>query len=229
VGSPPTVRRQAARYQLPRLIGTLPGILHYTVIRKKMPRQQLLQFLQSTGSVNPAQAEEIAAHFQYVMLRPQEFLLRAGQVSNEYLLLTHGLVRAFAHDTEGRDITTGFFGRGQVALEVSSFFSRQPSQENLQALTDCAGWQLPHDQMNALFHGRNEFREFGRAVLVRGFAALKARMLATITQPAAVRYEQLLRTSPEVAQYAPLKHIASYLGVTDSSLSRIRKGSGPPI
>lgn len=191
-----------------------------------MPRQQLLTFLQSTGSINSAQAEEIAAYFHYTTLRPQEFLLLAGQISNDYLLLTHGLVRAFAYDTDGRDITTGFFGRGQVALEVSSFFSRQPSQENMQTLTDCSGWWLPHDQMNELFHTRNEFREFGRAVLVRGFTALKARMLSTVTQPAAVRYEQLLRTSPEVAQQAPLKHIASYLGITDSSLSRIRKGSG---
>lgn len=194
-----------------------------------MPRQQLLHFLQSTGSIGPAQAEEIAEHFHYVTLRPQEFLLRAGQISNDYLLLTQGLVRAFAHDSDGNDITTGFFGRGQVALEVSSFFSRQPAQENMQALTDCAGWRLSHDQMNTLFHSRNEFREFGRAVLVRGFAALKARMLTMITQPAAVRYDQLLQTSPEVVQYAPLKHIASYLGVTDSSLSRIRKGPGLPL
>ncbi|MET4106098.1 Crp/Fnr family transcriptional regulator [Hymenobacter sp. UYP22] len=191
-----------------------------------MPQQQLLHFLQSTGSISPAQAEEIAPHFHFTTLQPQEFLLRAGQISHDYLLLTAGLVRAFAHDTDGRDITTGFFGQGQVALEVSSFFSRQPSQENMQALTACAGWRLPHSQMNALFHTRNEFREFGRAVLVRGFAALKARMLSTITQPAAVRYEQLVRTRPEVVQHAPLKHIASYLGITNSSLSRIRKGPG---
>jgi hypothetical protein len=58
---------------------------------------------------------------------------------------------------------------------------------------------------------------------VQGFAALKNRMLATITEPAATRYERLVQASPALVQHAPLKHIASYLGITDTSLSRIRK------
>ena len=69
-----------------------------------------------------------------------------------------------------------------------------------------------------------EFREFGRSVLVRGLAALKSRMLEQITAPAAVRYENLLRRNLEILLHAPLRHIATYLGITDSSLSRIRAG-----
>jgi hypothetical protein len=59
--------------------------------------------------------------------------------------------------------------------------------------------------------------------LVRGYAALKARMLSMITDTAEERYEKLLQSNPEVFQHAALKHIASYLGITDTSLSRIRK------
>ena len=189
-------------------------------------KEQLLVFLQSTGSIKAAQAEEIAGCFAYRTLGRHELLLRAGQVSDDYLLLTSGLLRAFAYDPAGRDVTTGFFGAGQVAFEVASFFNRRPAQENIQALTDCAGWGLTHGQLNALFHGRPEFREFGRAVLVRGFAALKERMLEMITTPAAGRYERLLTTHPDIVRHAPLKDVASFLGITDTSLSRIRKAGG---
>jgi CRP-like cAMP-binding protein len=188
-----------------------------------MAKEKLVSFLQSTALLTVEQAEAIAAEFSYLHLGKHDLLLEAGRVSNDYLFLDAGLVRAFAYDTAGHDVTTGFYGPGEIVFEVASFFRRMPSQEYLQALTDCTGWRITFAQLNALFHGRPEFREFGRAVLVRGFAALKTRMLSTITEPAAARYESLLRASPELAQHAPLKHIASYLGITDTSLSRIRK------
>lgn len=188
-----------------------------------MTKEKLLLFLQSTGFVTAAQAEEIAGNFQHSALNKNDFLLQAGKVSDDYFFLNDGCLRAFAYDMTGNDITTGFYTSGQVVFEVASFFQRTPSQEYIQALTDCAGWGISCAQLNALFHARPEFREFGRSVLVRGFAALKSRMLRTITEPAAARYESLLHTNPAVVQHAPLKHIASYLGITDTSLSRIRR------
>ena len=74
-----------------------------------------------------------------------------------------------------------------------------------------------------LFHSLPEFRDFGRAILVKGFATLKLRMLSMITETAEERYAALLQSNPEIFQQAPLKYIASYLGITDTSLSRIRK------
>ncbi|MDO7886139.1 Crp/Fnr family transcriptional regulator [Hymenobacter cheonanensis] len=188
-----------------------------------MTQEKLVLFLQRTAHLTAGQALAIAAEFEPVRLRKHDFLLQAGTVSDDYLFLEAGLLRAFAYDPAGHDVTTGFYAPGEVVFEVASFFQRTPSLEYMQALADCTGWRLTFAQLNALFHARPEFREFGRAVLVRGFAALKTRMLATITEPAAARYEHLLRASPEVGQHAPLKHIASYLGITDTSLSRLRK------
>ncbi|MCB2376254.1 Crp/Fnr family transcriptional regulator [Hymenobacter sp. BT635] len=193
-----------------------------------MTREPLIRFFQSTGLISAAQAAEIAAGFTRRTLARHELLLPAGQVSDEYLFLDQGLLRAFALDEDGNDVTTGFFSVGQVALEVASFFNRTPSQETLQALTDSAGWGISYAQLNGLFHARPEFREFGRSVLVRELTRLKTRLLALTTTSAAARYEALLHSSPEILQQVPLKHIASYLGVTDSSLSRIRAGSRGP-
>lgn len=189
-----------------------------------MTKEKLTRFLQANGLISPPQAEEIVQDFAARTLRKNEFLLEAGKVSDDYFFLDAGFVRAFAYDTAGNDVTTGFYGSGQVVFEVASFFNRTPSAEYIQALTPCAGWCISHRQLNALFHERIEFREFGRSLLVRGFASLKGRMLAMITEPAAARYESLLRANPEILQHAPLKNVASYLGITDTSLSRIRKG-----
>ena len=188
-------------------------------------KQPLIHFLNSTGVITSSQAEEIANGFTHKTIEKHQFLLQAGKISNEYFFLSRGFMRAFVYDTLGNDVTTGFYANGQVVLEVSSFFNRTSSQEYLQALTDCEGWCLTYHELNALFHARAEFREFGRSVLVRGYAALKDRMLSAITETAAARYEGLLQANPEIVQHAPLKNVASYLGITDTSLSRIRKGS----
>jgi CRP-like cAMP-binding protein len=95
--------------------------------------------------------------------------------------------------------------------------------ENIQAITECHGFLLPFERLDSLFHSIPEFREFGRGMLVREFAAYKRRTLSLINQTAEERYIDLIDTSPEIFQHVPLKYIASYLGITDSSLSRIRK------
>jgi CRP-like cAMP-binding protein len=166
---------------------------------------------------------EIADKFQYKTLAKNQLQLTEGKVCDEYFFLERGYMRAFAHDTEGNEVTTNFCAAGQMVFEVSSFFNRTRSKENMQALTDCAGWYISFAQLNELFHSLPQFREFGRSVLVKGFADLKTRMLAMITETAEERYAMLLKTNPEIFQHAPLKHIASYLGITDTSLSRIRK------
>jgi len=111
----------------------------------------------------------------------------------------------------------------QMVFEVSSFFKRGKSKENIQALSECEGWFITFAQLNKLFHSIPEFRDFGRSILVQGFSELKSRMLSMITETAEQRYIELLKSNPDIFQHAPLKNIASFLGITDTSLSRIRK------
>ena len=188
-----------------------------------MGRQKLIQFLQNSNLVSLKTAEEIGNTFVPKEIGRNQFLFKEGRVCNEYFFLENGFMRAFAHDTESNDVTTNFYSSNQVVFEVSSFFNRTISKENTQAIVDCSGWYITYEQLNNLFHSLHEFRDFGRAVLVKGFSSLKTRMLSMITETAEQRYDALLKTNPEIFQHAALKHIASYLGITDTSLSRIRK------
>lgn len=167
--------------------------------------------------------EQIASQFKPKTFSKGDFFLTEDKINNEYLFLEQGYMRAYLFDTEGNEVTINLFAPNSVVFDVSSFFQRLPTQENIQALTDCTGWQITYEELNTLFHALPEFRDFGRAVLVKGFVALKLRTLSMINKTAEQRYAQLMASSPGIIQNAPLKHIASYLGITDTSLSRIRK------
>jgi CRP-like cAMP-binding protein len=188
-----------------------------------MEHQILVDYLRKSNLVSTQTAESIAGEFVPKKIMANHFLLVEGTISDEYMFLESGFMRAFAHDIEGNEVTTNFYSGNQLVFEVSSFFNRTRSKENIQALEECYGWFITYEQLNNLFHSLPEFRDFGRSVLVKGFAALKTRVLSVITETAEARYEALLKTNPEIFQYGSLKHIASYLGIADTSLSRIRK------
>ncbi|MFL9483493.1 Crp/Fnr family transcriptional regulator [Chitinophagaceae bacterium LWZ2-11] len=188
-----------------------------------MNKKKLTEFFQSADLVTLSDAGKITQHFNQKIILKNDFFLNEGKICNEYLFLESGFMRAFAYDTNGNDITTGFYSQYKVVFEASSFFNKTASLENIQALTDCECWYITYAQLNALFHELPAFREFGRHILVKGYTSLKVRMLSMITETAEQRYINLLNTNPEIFQYAPLKNIASYLGITDTSLSRIRK------
>jgi CRP-like cAMP-binding protein len=188
-----------------------------------MAKEALIEFIQSNIPVSGQALTTIIEHFDERIIKKNEFFLKEGKVSNDYLYLEEGCLRAFTHDTDGNEVTTYFYSRNKYVFEVSSLFMRTASTESIQALTDCRGYSITFDTLNMLFHSLPEFREFGRMMLVKAFAAFKQRTLELINRSAEERYEHLIDTDKEVLQHAQIKHIASYLGITDTSLSRIRR------
>jgi CRP-like cAMP-binding protein len=190
-----------------------------------MEKEPLISFIEKNIpniSVTQIGLETIAQQFDEINLFKNEYLLKQGKIS-DYYYLAEGFVRAFTFDTNGNEITTYFYPQGRVAFEAASFFLHQPSTENLQAITTCKVYTTSFEKLNLLFHSVPEFREFARAMLVKEFVAYKQRTLSMINKSAEDRYSDLISNNREVFQYAQLKHIASYLGITDTSLSRIRK------
>ena len=167
--------------------------------------------------------EKIFAAHEKIQVSKGEFLLKKDQVLNQFYILEDGLVRTFLYDYEGNEITTGFSGKNEVVIEVASIFQRIPSQEYIQCLTDSVLWKLDYDVFQELFHQIPAFREWGRAWMAFELYLSKKRATEMITEPAKSRYLHLMKDKPQIIQQAPLKFIASYLGVTDTSLSRIRK------
>ncbi len=165
----------------------------------------------------------ILPEFKQVKFAKKVFLLQEGKTENHYWFLESGFARSFVNDTNGNDITTNFYSPGSIVIDWPSFFLRNPTRENIQALTDCVCWQLDFEHFQQLFHSIETFREHGRRRLVSSYFALKNHSIAIIADQAKERYIQLLKDKPDILQNVSLQHIATYLGITKYSLSRIRK------
>ncbi len=100
----------------------------------------------------PEEQATIITKFQRVTFQKHDFLLTEGSVESHYWFLEHGFARSYAVDSDGNDISTNFYRAGDVVIDWASFFQRQPTRENIQALTDCAGWQLDFVVFQQLFH-----------------------------------------------------------------------------
>lgn len=167
--------------------------------------------------------EEIFQAHKKVNFRKGDLILKEGKTANEYYILEKGLARSFVTDFNGNEVTTHFFTDNEIVIEVSSLFQRIPTQENIVCITDCECWKLNFDEFQELFHKIPNLREWGRAWMSQQLFVYKQRSVEMFTLSATRRYLNLLEQKPQVVRWAPLKQIASYLGVTDTSLSRIRK------
>jgi CRP-like cAMP-binding protein len=188
-----------------------------------MSQEKLIQYLQQVLPMPINKAVQIAETFKHKFVPKNTFLIEEGKVCSTSHFIEEGYARMFTFDTEGKDVTTALYSNGMFANDFYSFFKRVPSPENLQTISDCKTWYLSFDDLQRNFHTIPEFREFGRMLLINNHASLKQRMLSMIQQTGEQRYSHLMETHPEILQNVPLKNIASYLGVTDTSLSRIRR------
>ncbi len=188
-----------------------------------MPDQNFLNNVFTENKFSKAEVEIIIPNFKRVEFSKNEFLLEEGKTANRYFFVESGFIRSYAKDVEGNDISTNFYSIGDIVIDWPSFFLRTPTRENIQALTDCVCWQLDFETFQQLFHSIEAFRENGRTTLVGSYFELKRHSISMITDQAKDRYKRLIREKPLIVQHVSLKQIATYLGITDTSLSRIRK------
>jgi CRP-like cAMP-binding protein len=189
-----------------------------------MDKQPLKDFFKSSQLLSDGAIEIMVEEYEERHFNKDEFFLKEGKISDSIHLM-EGLMRAYTFDLEGNEVTTNFFSKNRAVYDPASFFLQTASMENIQALTDCLAYSISYKKMNILFHSLPEFREFGRLMLVKEFVMSKQRTLAMINRSAEERYADLMKDNKEILQNAPLKYIASYLGITDTSLSRIRRNS----
>jgi CRP-like cAMP-binding protein len=181
------------------------------------------KYLTTLLPMPPAKATLFAEQFEPIELKKGEMLFKENKVSKYTYFLEQGFVRSYTFDSDGLEVTTNIFSPPCFVNEFLSFFKQQPAKENFQALTDCTLFRMSYEVVQMNFHTYPEFREFGRIMLVTNYSILHDRMLGMIRDTAEARYMNMLQKHPDIFQNVPLKVIASYLGITDTSLSRIRK------
>ena len=117
----------------------------------------------------------------------------------------------------------GQISSNDILIEVASLFLRVPSKETIEVLTDAKVWKVDFDAFQNLYGTIEGFTEWGRTWMTNQLFVAKNRTVEMHTQSASQRYLGLVKEKPQIIKQVPLKYIATYLGITDTSLSRIRK------
>ena len=165
----------------------------------------------------------ILPKYTKVNFEKNDYLLKEGQVEKKYWFVETGFIRSYVIDIEGNDITFNLYATTDVVIDYPSIFFFAPTRENIQALTDCVCWEISFESFQELFNDITSYREHQRGLLVGSYFALKQHSISLIADQAKDRYLRLLKEKPHIIQNVSLKHIATFLGITDTSLSRIRK------
>jgi CRP-like cAMP-binding protein len=187
-----------------------------------MSEKHFLTQIFNEQSFKKEDLEKILSQYKRMEFAKNDYLVKQGTTANFYYFMESGYARSYAIDLEGNDISTKFFSSTDIVIDWHSYFLRTKCREDIQAVTPCVAWKITFDDFMKLF-SIEPFREVGRTRLVNNYFELKNHTVSVIADPAKDRYLNLLKAKPDIVQNVPLKQIATYLGITDTSLSRIRK------
>lgn len=161
-------------------------------------------------------------HFQPLKVKRGNLLLKEGMIARQIYFVEEGILRLW-YNHNGEEITLQFFQEEQWVSSFESFYDQLPSQFNLEAVTECKLWTITYDTLQQLINQDSNAKDTLFAYIVRRFGEYSNLFLSRIKNSPEERYEELLDLSPELLDRVPHYMIASYLGITPVSLSRIRK------
>jgi CRP-like cAMP-binding protein len=153
-----------------------------------------------------------------------QHLLNLWQVPKHLYYVVRGVTRIY-YIKDGLDVTDYFAMENQFVGAVPALFTSEPSHKAIEVLEDSVIESIPYFEMEQMCTQNIEVCNLGRKIGIIGFLEGQQRMEDMRFLPAAQRYEELLRKYPGITNRVPLKHIASLLGITPVSLSRIRGGN----
>ncbi|MDX2284942.1 MAG: Crp/Fnr family transcriptional regulator [Bacteroidia bacterium] len=173
--------------------------------------------------IDPTQAElnHILQHFRIREIKKGRFLVRSGQISKDFIFIEKGCLRVF-WEKDNSEVTGWFAFEDDFFCELSSFIPQQPSAFGVQAIEDTMILYISQSDMEKLFAETPIFETFIRKFWEQVICHLVANVVSFQTETAELRYEKALK-HPKLLQRVPLKYISSYLGITPSSLSRLRR------
>ncbi|WP_179197617.1 Crp/Fnr family transcriptional regulator [Hymenobacter crusticola] len=184
-------------------------------------RMTLTDILQTTYPLPGTSLAKILALAEYIELPKGTRLFRDDQVAQHIYVLQHGLARAYAQRAD-REVTFWFSDEGAVIVSIRSYTEQAVSYEIIELLEDSGLFRLNMHALRQLYQTDVHLANWGRAMVERVWLQTEQQLIARQFRTAAERYADLLLQSPHLLQRVPLGHIASYLGITQVTLSRVR-------
>lgn len=182
----------------------------------------LLSYIKLTTQLSKETEIKMEALFQREELSKGHFLFRMGEVCNRIYFLEKGLARIYYHTEFGKEITAWFFAENSFLTAHDSFYHHKPVSNYCELLEDAVVCSIKYAEMEAMLNENHEMAKFAFHAVFE-LAKLQTEYINGIKfQRAEDRYNALMEKYPNIFQRAKLGHIASFLGITQETLSRIR-------
>lgn len=188
-----------------------------------MEESKLLYYFKKWTQLSREDEEKIMSAFEPVFIRKKKDLLLAGQSCRYLYFIVKGCVRSYYVDMKGVEHIYQIRMDNSWITDLDSFFSEKSSKYNIQALEDSHMLRIPHDQFEQLLIDIPALERYFRILFQKAYINALNRLNATMWETALDRYNEMLKENPEIFQRVSLVYIASYLGITPESLSRIRR------
>lgn len=148
-------------------------------------------------------------------------LIKAERIERVVYFIEKGIARAYL-EKEDREVTFWFGAESDILLSYNSFFLGQPGYENIELLEDSVLYKISNDALQNLYNTDLEIANWGRKLAESELIKTEERFISRQFKTATERYEAFINSYPEILQRVQLGHIASYLGISQVTLSRIR-------
>ena len=179
------------------------------------------QFIDSLVTLEPGAWDHLQSVIKHRTLKRKEHFLREGEICRSIGFITQGYIRLY-YLREGEEITKDFNFETNFCGSHASFSMQAPSRFNIVAMEDVTLIEITRTDLYSLYDKYKSVERLGRLLMERMFDRKEQRESAFLQDDAETRYQDLLKTHPQITQRVPLKYIASYLGITAETLSRLR-------
>ena len=168
---------------------------------------------------------QLLAKMEKLHFRKGDFLVQEGERNSNFYIISKGIWRGH-YLNDGVDVSVWFASEGEAIFSSWGYIENTPSLVSIEAMCDSELYGIYKAKLESFYASSAELANFGRRLFEQQFLGLENWIISGGSPRAKERYLTLLEENPELLQYVPLKHIASYLWITPQSLSRIRAGLG---
>ena len=188
-----------------------------------MSNSAINNYLKSFDLLTENEISSFERKLTYKKLKKGDFFIKEGKISREVAFVTSGLFRSYYYNQNEEEVTYCFTFSNSFISAYSSFLSQKKTTENIQALADVEMYSISKDEIVELERSSVNWLRVFKLIAEEEYIKMEDRIFVLQKESAKNRYEVLIKNHPELLKLIPLNYLASYLGITQRHLSRIRK------
>jgi len=183
---------------------------------------ELEKYIHTYFGVTNDDLTKISSFFTLISLKKGDYFMKTGRQSDRLGFIQSGIVREFVFIND-KEVTKWISTKGYFAVDLSSFFFHQPSRWYIQAVSDCEIYVIDENKYKQIGQVVPRWMELEKLFIAKCFTVLEDRLVTLLSMTAEERYNQLFSFNKELFNLVPLQYLASMLGITPETLSRLRK------